>query len=65
VRADDVRALLGVLTRDQNVSKGVITTTATFAPGVVAEMAPFIPFRLELKDGARLMEWLNGLRQPR
>jgi restriction system protein len=61
VRADDVRALLGVLLRDRNVSKAVVTTTATFAPGVKAELASFIPYRLELKDGALLKTWLKGL----
>jgi restriction system protein len=61
VPADDVRALLGVLTRETNVSKGVITTTSTFAPGVEAEMKAIIPNRLELKDGMKLREWLTRL----
>jgi restriction system protein len=64
VPADDVRALLGVLTREQNVSKGIVTTTSTFAPGVEDEMKPFMPNRLELKDGPRLVEWLKGLMPP-
>ena len=61
VPADDVRALLGVLTREQNVSKGIVTTTSTFAPGIEDELKAFIPNRLELKDGPRLLEWLGGL----
>jgi restriction system protein len=61
VPADHVRALLGVLSIHPNVSKAVITTTALFAPGVQEEMKAFIPYRLELKDGPRLREWLMGL----
>jgi restriction system protein len=61
VVANDVRALVGVLTVDPNVSKAVITTTASFAPGVYDEMKNLIPYRLELKDGPKLNEWLIGL----
>ena len=61
VPADDVRALAGVLLRDQNVSKGIVTTTSTFAPGIEEEMKALIPYRLELKDGKQLREWLTGL----
>jgi restriction system protein len=61
VPANDVRALLGVLTLHQNVSKAVITTTARFAPGVYDEFKPVIPHRLELRDGPKLHEWLMGL----
>ena len=64
VPADDVRALLGVLSRDQNVSKGIVTTTSTFAPGVEDELKAFIPNRLELKTGPLLVEWLKGLMPP-
>jgi restriction system protein len=64
VPADDVRALLGVLTRDLNVSKGIVTTTSSFAPGVEDEMKPFMPNRFELKDGPRLVEWLKSLMPP-
>ncbi len=61
VPASDVRELLGVLALDQNVSKGIVTTTSTFAPGVEDEMKAFIPYRLELKNGRVLHEWLTGL----
>jgi restriction system protein len=61
VPASDVRELLGVLTLHQNVSKAVITTTALFASGVPDEMKALIPYRLELKDGPKLNEWLIGL----
>jgi len=61
VSAGDVRALLGVLALDSNVSKGIITTTSSFAPGIFQEAARYIPYRLELRDGERLREWLIGL----
>jgi len=34
VTAHDAQALLGVLTSDRNVSKGIVTTTGEFAPGI-------------------------------
>lgn len=60
VTANDVRALLGVLSSDQNVSKGFVTTTARFAPKINEDLSikPFIPYRLELKNGTRLRRWL-------
>ena len=60
VAADDVRALLGVLSSDRNVSKGFVTTTAEFAPSILQDstIAPFIPYRLELRDGVKLRLWL-------
>ena len=63
VKADDVRALLGVLEAEQNVSKGIITTTSQFAPGIYKDerLNAFMPYRLELKDGKALREWLIGL----
>lgn len=63
VPANDVRAMLGVVTADQNTSKGIITTTATFAPGIETDpiISPYIPHRLELRDGIRLREWLLTL----
>jgi hypothetical protein len=65
VTADEVRALFGVLTRDQNVSKGVVTTTATFAPRVCEEWKAVMPYRLELKDGPMVTAWLMGLNEAR
>jgi len=61
VPAADVRELVGVLTRDRNVSKAVLTTTTLFAPGVCEEWAAFIPYRLALRDGPALTRWLIGL----
>jgi len=65
VTADDVRAMAGVLYRDQNVSKAIVTTTSRFAPGVFDEWKSFTPTRLELKEGAQLLEWLQQIRRQR
>jgi len=62
VTADEVRALFGVVTRDQNVSKGIVTTTTTFAPRVREEWKAVMPYRLDLKDGPALAAWLTGLK---
>ena len=66
VTADDVRAMLGVITGAQNVSKGVITTTSTFAPLVAEDpyIKPNIPHRLELKPREILLPWLESLSEP-
>ena len=52
VTAEEVRAMIGVITGAANVSKGVVTTTSTFAPGVTEDeyIKPFVPYRLELKS---------------
>jgi restriction system protein len=64
VPANDVRALLGVLSGDQNVSKGIVTTTSEFAPGVYEDpfIKPFMPNRLDLRSGPQLLEWLRKAR---
>lgn len=63
VNANDVRAMLGVLSAYPNVSKGLITTTSDFAPGVKTdvELQKFMPSRLELKDGPTLISWLRDI----
>lgn len=61
VTANDVRALVGVLSRDQDVSKGIVTTTSDFAPGIQKEFAAFMPTRIELKNGVALKNWLSEL----
>lgn len=65
VTADEVRAMLGVITGAQNVSKGVITTTSTFAPRLMEDeyLKPCIPYRLELKPREILFPWLRELSQ--
>jgi restriction system protein len=66
VTAEEVRAMLGVITGAGNVSKGVITTTSTFAPRLCEDeyIRNFIPYRLELKPRDALMEWLDQLANP-
>lgn len=63
VTAEEVRAMLGVITGAQNVSKGVITTTSTFAPRLMEDeyLKPYIPYRLELKSREILIPWLSEL----
>lgn len=63
VTADEVRSVLGVLSAEPNVSKGIVTTTSEFAPGIFNDpgLKAFMPYRLELKDGKQLREWLMSL----
>jgi restriction system protein len=65
VTAGEVRAMYGVLTLHQNVSKAVVTTTSRFAPGVYDEFKPVMPHRLELKDREPLVEWLQQIRRQK
>ena len=64
VTADEVRSMLGVLSAEFNVSKGLITTTSRFAPGIDKDsgLNAFMPYRLELKNGDELRQWLLKLR---
>lgn len=63
VTHDDVRSMLGVLQVDSNASKGIITTTSDFQPSIYKgdEFSKFIPYRLELKNGVSLRQWLLNL----
>ncbi|NKE72817.1 restriction endonuclease [Candidatus Manganitrophus noduliformans] len=63
VTAEEIRAMIGVITGAQNVSKGIITTTSTFAPRIMKDdyIRPFIPYRLELKPREVLFPWLEEL----
>lgn len=63
VTHDDVRALAGVLLGDPQASKGIVATTAEFAPKIASDpyLAPLMPYRLELMNGARLRAWLSEL----
>lgn len=63
VTAEEVRAMVGVLTLESNVSKGLVTTTSNFAPGVLQdpEIARLIPYRLELKGRDTLLQWLKAV----
>ena len=60
-QADDVRALYGVVARDQGASKGIVTTTSIFAPGVYEKFKGLIPGRISLRDGVALKQWLHVL----
>jgi restriction system protein len=63
VTHNDVRAMLGVLSADQNASKGIVTTTSDFEPRVWSgdEFSRFRPYRLELKNGQQLLKWLSDI----
>lgn len=61
VTADDIRAMYGVLSGDLNASKAVVTTTSTFAPGIATEFGDRIPYRVELRDGEALAQWLQDV----
>ena len=63
VTANDVRALAGVISMEQNVSKGVITTTSDFAPKVREDelIKSLIPYRLELRPKKELLPWLQDI----
>jgi restriction system protein len=63
VTAEEVRAMIGVLSLEPNVSKAVITTTSTFAPGVMKDpnIVKLMPYRLELKPREQLIEWLASI----
>ncbi len=64
VKADEVRALLGVLQAEQNASKAVFTTTSSFAPRIESDklIKPFIPYRLELIDKTKLVQRLENMK---
>ena len=64
VTANDVRALMGVLQTD-GASKGFLTTTSGFAPKIEYDplIQPFIPQRLELINGEKLLSRLKELRK--
>jgi len=63
VTANDVRALMGVLQGD-GASKGFLTTTSDFAPTLREDplIAPFMPSRLELINGEKLLKRLIEIR---
>lgn len=61
VTAEEVRAMLGVITGGDNVSKGVVTTTSEFAPRLMDDpyIKKYVPYRLELKPREVLLPWLK------
>jgi restriction system protein len=64
VTADHVRALIGVLHGDE-ASKGFLTTTSDFAPRLTLDplIVKFIPSRLDLINGEKLLSRLMELRR--
>ncbi|WP_108836575.1 restriction endonuclease [Tateyamaria sp. Alg231-49] len=64
VSANDVRAMAGTLMLNTNASKAVISTTSVFAPGVWTEWESYMPFRLELREGKDIFEWLSSVERP-
>ena len=60
VDAEEVRAMLGVLNAEPNVSKGLVTTTSGFAPGIFKDsrLTQYMPTRLELRARPELLDWL-------
>jgi restriction system protein len=62
VTADDVRTLIGVLQGD-GASKGFLTTTSDFAPRIEVDplITPFMPSRMELINGEKLLRRLKKL----
>ncbi|MEX2410179.1 MAG: restriction endonuclease [Candidatus Paceibacterota bacterium] len=64
VKADDVRALLGVLQSDP-ASKGFITTTSDFAPNLMKDplITPHVPSKIELINGKELLKRLNQIKK--
>jgi restriction system protein len=67
VSYDDVRALLGVMSGERDVSKGIITTTSDFPPLIARDpfIASFMPMRLELINGTELQRVEYSIVQPR
>jgi restriction system protein len=61
VTADEVRALIGVISTAPNVSKGVFTTSSEFAPRLLHDenISRLVPHRLELKPREILIPWLD------
>jgi restriction system protein len=60
---DAVRALMGIIASERDTSKGIITTTSDFPPLIESDplIAPLLPTRLELINGAKLQKWLEDL----
>jgi restriction system protein len=56
VKAEQVRALYGVLSHDSDATRAVITTTADFAPGIAEEFRQVMPNVLETVDGDQFLK---------
>ncbi|HEY7352023.1 MAG TPA: restriction endonuclease [Terriglobales bacterium] len=65
VSLEEVDSMLGVMRREPNVSKGIVTTTSTFAPELLQAkgIKELIPYHLELRDRPKLLPWLESILQ--
>ncbi|MDK3075535.1 restriction endonuclease [Sedimentitalea sp. JM2-8] len=61
VGPNDVRAMMGTMALNTNASKAVISTTSVFSPTIRNEWESFIPYRLELREGPDIVDWLSTL----
>jgi restriction system protein len=63
VSYEAVRSLMGVINSERDTSKGIITTTSDFPPLIESDpfIAPHLPTRIELVNGAKLQQWLKNL----
>ncbi len=61
VTPDEVRSVLGALELESNASKAVISTSSRFAPSIYnnERLRPLMPYRLELRDQPKLIDWLS------
>jgi restriction system protein len=61
VTAEQVMSMVGVISSEGNVSKGIVITTSNFAPGVLKDprITRLMPYRLELRGRDALIEWLR------
>lgn len=57
----EIREMAGVLYREPNTTKAIITTTSEFTEGAKKEFSDLMPYRLELKPRAALVTWLQGI----
>jgi restriction system protein len=62
VRREHVHEVLGVINAER-ATKGMIVTTSDFAPELfdAPGLAELVPYRLELKNGVQLQNWLRQL----
>ena len=58
VKAEEVRSFVFALDRDKSASRGIVTTTSDFAPGVPHEFKEWVPTRVDLVNGTRLLDML-------
>jgi restriction system protein len=67
VTAEEVDALIGVMSKQPQTSKGIVSTTWEFAPKIMddPDIARLVPYRLELVDGKALVERFKEYTRPK